>query len=205
MNKKLFNDLKSALEEVIAYKNITCKDGKMLKSEESISEAIRIYNCYLGDRKIPYKNARILWNCEKGKISSILVTSFDFSKRDKGLGIRSEFPYALYRFFSFDKGNADANWENTHMYWEILNLIFSYEFKDHAILKLFIDKELEKIEEYNKDSKKVDEYYKQKYYCPNEEEHIEEYNKDSEIADTCMQEIRIKWYNFDDIMNKKYE
>lgn len=38
MNKKLFNDLKSALEEVIAYKNITCKNGKMTREQRICAE-----------------------------------------------------------------------------------------------------------------------------------------------------------------------
>ena len=38
MNKKLFKDLKSALEEVIAYKNITCKSDKMTHEERICSE-----------------------------------------------------------------------------------------------------------------------------------------------------------------------
>lgn len=33
MNKKLFNDLKSALEEVVVYKNITCKSDNMTREQ----------------------------------------------------------------------------------------------------------------------------------------------------------------------------
>ena len=38
MNKKLFNSLKSALEEVIAYKNITCKSDKMIREQRICAE-----------------------------------------------------------------------------------------------------------------------------------------------------------------------
>lgn len=38
MNNKLFNDLKSALEEVIAYKNITCKNGEMTREQRICAE-----------------------------------------------------------------------------------------------------------------------------------------------------------------------
>ena len=96
------------------------------------------------DKKILWKDARILWNCDKsGKIAELIVAKFD-----QGIDC-SEWPHHLHEIFTYDMGNAVLGWNHYDKEYILLVLFFDYGFADKEVAWKAL-RELCKIPEFEK-------------------------------------------------------